>query len=141
MEYDFTMPFCGKKLRWRPLRVEEVLSEKAALKSMDANTVVARLYVRRITWYDGKEGSPSDYMQWDDDDLTLFVEEVDQKEGERRAAFRKSQIKDSDLLAGLQRALADLNDSLRQVGTHATLALESARLMERNQDPSKSGQT
>lgn len=143
MEYEFTLPVCKKQLRWRSLRVQESIDERSSLKSMSEEAVSARMLIARVTWYDGNTGRPgqADWGAWDELDMEFFLQEVAEKEGARRAAFRKAKIEASDPQADLKRSLADLQVAAEHLGRTASLALEAAELAERAKDPTQSGRT
>lgn len=141
-EFDWTVPTLGKPLKWRPLKAQISLDERAAGKNMHESAVAKSLLLRRIFSYDGHEGQPNgkEFGDWDELDYEEFGREVYEKEEARKAAFRKSKISPADAMANFKAALEEVRRTAFELGQAATLALEVAAAEEAARDPLDSGQ-
>lgn len=90
-EFAWTQPVGGIALRWKPLNLrQEMEIEAAHMQPMSAHLKKYVVIQRRITAYGDKPMcSLEDLKEWDVIDLEMFIEEIEIKEAERRAAFMK----------------------------------------------------
>src|SRR6185312_3303680 len=115
-EFEFTLPACAKTLTWKPLAVGASLDTTAANQSTMTNLGPA-LLIKRVIRYDGKEGppSPAEWRAWEEIDYESFADEVAEKEGARKAMFRKKRAGE-DVDGALKVAIVDCQQAAANLG-------------------------
>ncbi len=104
---DFVFPVSGIKAQWKPLDVGKQLDLTAAYaKDGMRHLLLPVLLAARIVRFGDKPACTlADLRAMDDIDYDAFSEEVERKEAERRAAYRKKAPGESP--AAKLRALAE----------------------------------
>jgi len=117
--YDFVFPVSQTKVLWKPLEVGKQLDLTAAYRKDEVrHLLLPALLAARITRYGDKaQCTIADLRAMDDIDYDAFSEEVERKESERRASYRKKAPAESS--AAKLRALAEearvILDRVKQV--------------------------
>lgn len=91
--YQFQFPVSGVMTQWKPLPVGKQLDITAAYRKEEVRhlLVPALLAARIVRYGDKPQCTIADLRAMDDIDYDAFAEEVERKEGERRASYRKKQ--------------------------------------------------
>lgn len=129
-EYSWRKPLGGEQLTWKPLTVGQEI-EIEAQHQTPANAHLRKYEVirRRIVSYgdQGKVCTLEDLKSWDPLDLEAFVEEVETKDAERRAALFKRNAGAPSPIVELEAALLEVRSTLMAFGTASERMLSAAR--------------
>ncbi len=125
-EYKWTQPVGGVTLCWKSLTVGQEMAIE--MEHQRAETAPYRKYVviqRRITAYGDKPVCTlEDLKSWDPIDLELFVEEIELREAERKAAFMRVQAESAPSpVVQLEAALMEMRSIAMQFLASADRAL------------------
>src|SRR5215467_7465364 len=92
-EFEWTQPIGGKTVKWAPLTVGQELDAIAANNRDERKHLIApMLIMARIKVFDGQPAQGAiNIRDWDSDDFLAFQEEVELREAQRRAQFKKAQ--------------------------------------------------
>lgn len=140
----FVLPISGKKVYWRPLKVQESLDQASIYRREENKHLLGpSLLARRIYKIDEKEGIPpqGEWGAWEEFDLEAFEEEVVQKEAARKAAFRKQRATDGTPMGDVKSAIEDAQLAAMSLSMKLKVLLEVTEAAEQAQDPLKSGKT
>ncbi len=135
--YEFTLPASGKKVAWQSLTVGQVTHLSAAYAGQaQAGALTNALYRERIKSVDGVPGQPSIGVvnEWDADDWSMFIEEVDQRESARRALLRKQRATTAPL-EELKSAVETLEAQLGQLARTLKVVYDTAEAAAHSADP------
>lgn len=140
-EFTFTLPACGKELTWKPLAIGASLDTTAANTSTPIK-IGPELLLRRIIRYDGREGPPkaNEWREWEEGDYEALADEILEKEGARKAMFRKKRA-GVDLDGALKSTIIDCQQAAAAFGRALTAVLEAYEAQKASHDPLGSGAT
>jgi hypothetical protein len=127
--FEFKQPVGGKKISWKPLSVGQEIDIEAGYAAPAAKHLIKyMLLVSRVTAVDGVAVSPklSDLREWDSYDLECFVQDVEEREFERKMAFKKDVNADQSL-ADLEKAIETFATTIAKFMADANTVLATAK--------------